>query len=708
MRFVFLFLVLAGLLQAQIIGPFLKHEASKSLLKSSAEDYPLTIRGEGRFVDALTKSGFAVQASNGNIATVIVPRDRLEELSSIKEIQTIELGPKRKLYNSNAVIFQNVGVAYSKGYTGSGVIIGVVDTGIDFYNPMFRDASGNTRILYLWDQTASGSGPSGTDFSNGVEYSQAQINQDLASGSPHSVVPQRDTEGHGTHVAGSAAGRHLTASPADTLHGGAMDANLIIVKTTLLGADISNGVKYIFDKAAALSKPCVINLSLGSQYGPHDGTDVNSELIDGYTGAGKIVVRAAGNNGGDKVHYYAKNEVSSDAIQFGYSSLVNMWLEAYDNIQSVSLSWNGGSISNVTKNAYKENNGIKLYLYPPDPENQKIAAYVVMENENLNSETFTLTLNGLSDDSGNNTIERHVWAETDVMNAPYGAFTQGSEYDYSHYPYTLANGACAPKVITVGAFISRESWTAVNNEPGQAWHIPGAGAAGGIADFSSIGPTANGLQKPDIIAGGTMILSARSSDATYSDYYIPQAPYTDDFAYMQGTSMASPVAAGAIALLLEKNPTWTPADLLSYLKTHAQGTYNPQGLASAQVEVKTNPNSWDQVFGWGAVDVTDAFAPQAIDDPDVSVPAGYALEQNYPNPFNPSTAISYQLSAISDVQLTVYNALGQKIRTLVNSKQEAGPHTVTFNAAGLASGVYYYKLSAGNNTIQTRKMILLR
>lgn len=707
MRFIFLIFILAGFIQAQVMGPFLKHNAATSFLKASAEEYHVTVRGEYGFVDKLTEMGFAVQASQGNIATVIVPRDRLQELSAIKDIRKIELGPKRKLYNSKAVNYQNVDVAYDKGYSGSNVIVGIVDTGIDFYNPMFLNASGETRILYIWDQTAAGSGPPGTDFSTGVEYTQAQINQDLASATPHSVVPQKDTEGHGTHVAGSAAGRHLSVSPPDTIHGGAMTANLIIVKTTLAGADISNGVKYIFDKASALAKPCVVNLSLGSQYGPHDGTDVNSELIDGYTGPGKIVVRAAGNNGGDKVHYYAENKVSSDVIQFGYSSLVNMWLEAYDNIQSVSLSWNGGSINNLPKNASKEVNGISLYLYQPDTENHKVAAYVLMDNENLKSETFTLTLNGLSDNNGNNTIERHLWSE-DSVNVPFGAFSQGSEYSGSHYPYTLANGACAPKVITVGAFMSRESWTAINNNPGEAWHIPGAGAAGGIADFSSIGPTATGAQKPDIIAGGTMVLSARSSDATYSDYYIPRAPYTDDFAYMQGTSMASPVAAGAIALLLEKNPTWTPADVMAYLKTHAQGTSNPQGLNSTEVKVKTNPNTWDRVFGWGAIDVTDAFKTVAIDEPEAALPHALVLEQNYPNPFNPSTNIKYELPTTNFVELTVFNALGQKVWTLVNSRQQAGSHSVTFNGSGLASGLYYYKLSIGNEKIQARKMLLLR
>jgi len=89
-------------------------------------------------------------------------------------------------------------------------------------------------------------------------------------------------------------------------------------------------------------------------------------------------------------------------------------------------------------------------------------------------------------------------------------------------------------------------------------------------------------------------------------------------------------------------------------------------------------------------------------------PFNFKLEQNYPNPFNPTTAISYQLSAVSQVQLIVYNPLGQKVRTLVNRRQEVGSYSVIFDAAGLASGVYFYYLATDKGFVQTKKMLLLR
>ncbi len=100
--------------------------------------------------------------------------------------------------------------------------------------------------------------------------------------------------------------------------------------------------------------------------------------------------------------------------------------------------------------------------------------------------------------------------------------------------------------------------------------------------------------------------------------------------------------------------------------------------------------------------------PSAIDNGgQVSTPAHFALDQNYPNPFNPTTAIGYQLSAVSHVELTVYNALGQKVRTLVNTNQTAGTYSVAFDASGLPSGIYFYRLTAGNFT-QLRKMVLIK
>ena len=694
------------LLQGQAIDPYLQHQLQQrkqSLAKASVpRTYHLLVHGKNQLGDRLYRAGFDIQSDLGDYATVLVPADRLKDLMQLPGIDRISLGVKSKPMNSLAVRYQHVKSAYEKGYTGTNVIAGIIDTGIDFHHPMFIK-NGKTRILSIWDQTLSGSPPNG--FNYGTEFTQAQINQDLQSGTPFSVVNHHDTEGHGTHVAGSFVGKDVTTTPADTLDGGAVDANIVVVKTSYQNSDILDAVNYIFSKADELGKPCVINISLGNQYGPHDGSDDFNTSLSSLTGPGHIIVRSAGNDGAHALHYFKNTVTSSEDIQFGYCKYFTLWIEKGDNLLSVSLTWSGGSITNVAQNGHKSSNGIDVYLmaasYHP---NGKVGVYVFMDNNSLKNQTFTLTLNGLSDNNHNGKIERHGWADSSVVKSPYGAFSQGSLYGNSFYPYTLANDACNPDVIAVGAFITRATWPASD---GNYYHYPNSGDVGGIAAYSSIGPTADNGPKPDIIAGGTIVLSARSQDANYQNAFLPPAPYTDHYAYMQGTSMASPVAAGAIALLLEKNPNWGPDDVINYLSHHAQGTQRPAGETAQQLLVKENPNTYDRVFGYGAVDLTPAFNTDSI-EPRVLPPLGYELYQNRPNPFNPSTEIWFKVKGnkLRPVTLTVYNTRGQLIRTLLKQKV-IGKHRVFFNGSDLASGVYLYRLTVDGHSI-TKKMVLMK
>jgi flagellar hook assembly protein FlgD len=91
----------------------------------------------------------------------------------------------------------------------------------------------------------------------------------------------------------------------------------------------------------------------------------------------------------------------------------------------------------------------------------------------------------------------------------------------------------------------------------------------------------------------------------------------------------------------------------------------------------------------------------------IFIPDAFVLEKNFPNPFNPTTVIGYQLSAVSNVELSIYNILGEKVTTLVSEKQNAGHHQVEWNASGFASGVYYYRIEAGE-FVDVKKMVLLR
>lgn len=190
-------------------------------------------------------------------------------------------------------------VQHSAGFTGKGVVVGMVDSGLDWDHPDFWSSPSDTRILYIWNQTITPLGGEAPppEFGYGVEYDSS----DVIAGTPREV----DSTGHGTHVMGAAAGDGSATNglePPGRYAGLAPEAYIIAVKTTWLDADVVDGVDYIFRRAEALGLPCVVNLSLGSHYGPHDGTGPFEAAIANLTGPGKIVVGAAGNSGGDPLH----------------------------------------------------------------------------------------------------------------------------------------------------------------------------------------------------------------------------------------------------------------------------------------------------------------------------------------------------------------------------------------------------------------------
>ena len=204
-----------------------------------------------------------------------------------------------------------------------------------------------------------------------------------------------------------------------------------------------------------------------------------------------------------------------------------------------------------------------------------------------------------------------------------------------------------------------------------------------MTTFSSRGPRVDGHLKPDIAAPGSVLLSIRDRHiyTNPNNQWISSAGASPDSAYylMQGTSMATPVGAGAAALILGKTPSLSPQQVYSAMS------------AGAITDAFTGsvPNT---TWGAGKLDVYAAIAVSTGIDFTPGVPLAFSLDQNYPNPFNPSTVIQYVIPRSAFVTLEVFDLLGRSVRTLVNGEQGFGPHSVRFDASGLASGVYFYRL----------------
>lgn len=204
---------------------------------------------------------------------------------------------------------------------GQGVLIGIIDSGIDYTNPIFQYADGTSRIAYIWDQTIFGNNYP-EDFFYGTEYSREQINEALQSDNPLSIVPVTDEVGHGTMVAGIAAGNTV---PESNFSGVAPDTELVVVKLKQAKPylkeffrvpenvvcyqenDIMFGVEYLIRKAFELRRPMAICLAIGTSQGAHDGMGTLSSMLSNYAAIpGIAIVVAAGNEGNDRRHYYGE------------------------------------------------------------------------------------------------------------------------------------------------------------------------------------------------------------------------------------------------------------------------------------------------------------------------------------------------------------------------------------------------------------------
>jgi subtilisin family serine protease len=229
-------------------------------------------------LDHLTALGVKMNQRQGRVRTAFMPMASVDPVSDDPQIRQIIPSRRLKLLMDAASAAVHVSdLRLNGGLTGKQTLVGVVDSGIDPNHPAFQ-----ARILRIWDQTIDGPGVPEGDY--GLELTGPAL------------VASRDRDGHGTHVAGIAAGRDATFG------GIAPDATLVIVKTDLQDAHIADGVRYVFRVAAEMNRPAVVNLSLGGHFDAHDGTDPLSQIIDQESGPGRIVCCAAGTEGNDNIH----------------------------------------------------------------------------------------------------------------------------------------------------------------------------------------------------------------------------------------------------------------------------------------------------------------------------------------------------------------------------------------------------------------------
>jgi len=655
--------------------------------------------GSPQSVEVLRNHGILPSTIAGDFLTARISIDKIPLIAQLDEVLYIQVTPKGQLLNDRGRTNNRVDKVHRgdsplpRAYRGAGSLVGVIDGGIDWAHPDFK-SGGITRIRYIWDQTVSGTPPSG--FSYGREWTSSQINSGLCT-----EFDGEDGGGHGTHVTGSAAGNG--AASGGTYAGMAPESEIIFVKTTMDFDHIVDATNYCFRKAAEIGKPISVNLSIGAPLGPRDGTFPISTMISELTGPGKIISISAGNDNGNYSHvgYSTSYEYWQGTNLYaptGNNTWIDIWYPASGNITFCmgfySYFWDEYFFSPEISPGEVIHTVIYDYYYNP-----LVAVYIdaTETTSPLNGDRNVIIYIGNQGPSGVIPsinlayLVPNLWT---LGSGRFDAWISNGWFDptLSGSPWVAGDNRClilapadARNGIAVGSYDTRATWTDVDGST----HTDSSVIHNNISSFSCNGPTRDGRIKPDITAPGNMIISTLSSEIPAFSAYRPLM-INAHYWCMQGTSMASPMVTGAIALLLERDPSLTPSELRSILTTCAVSDYFTGSCPN---------NAW----GYGKLDVFPAMSLTDIEyEVKLNKPTKPFLGNNFPNPFNSVTNIGYYLPEDSQVELNIYDLNGRLVHQLVNEFQTMGSKTVKYyphdhNGDEMPSGLYFCKLRVGDH-----------
>lgn len=491
----------------------------------------------------------------GNLATCIVPASAIGMLAARPDIEWIDTGNEAVLMADIAREVTGVNLLHSPAsgypavYTGDGVLVGIIDSGFDFMHPAFRDADGNCRIIDAWDQNAfAGTAPE--KYPYGAVYATPEAIRAAA----HDF--SQDT--HGTHVAA------IAASSSANYGGMAPEADVLLVSTNRSAAGIVDGVAYLLDKATELGKPLVINLSMGTVLGFKDGSDAVASMIDALLEerTGTLMAIAAGNEGHRNSTIVRTTDAEGTVIDTDLTTQNHMRENIFVGSQDAKafmvaltlMDADGNSLFNAAissdaaetashRDIRGAADGSLVNLSPAeDADGNKRGVSVSLYAPLADGEHWHLTVTGPQG--------RYI------AGCDYGTMAEGTQAS------TIASTACGHHPVAVGAYVSRDKFT---NLDGQ--NVESGWTLNGRYPLSGEGPTLDGRTKPDVMAPGAYVVSAinnyasqfsvQRSDLVFTETDTQISGRTNYWGVMSGTSMATPVVSGIMALWLQADPTLT-------------------------------------------------------------------------------------------------------------------------------------------------------
>ena len=485
----------------------------------SEEDvWELIVRYTGNLDKVREINGVDVRELSNGYAVLNVKKELIDEVANVEEIIYIEKptalifsllrGKQASCINEVQQTFAN---NENNGLFGEGVIVGIADSGIDFTHEAFRNQDGTTRILNLWDQT------------NDRVYNAEEINEALKSENPYESVNSVDYSGHGTHVAGIAAG-NFAENKNDNL-GIATKSSLVIVKMALAGersfprtTQLMEAVDYMIKVAESYKMPLAMNLSFGNSYGSHDGASLLSTYLDSMADGRRVSICVGAGNEGDSAghaggYVFEPTDVEVQVSRFQKAFSIQLWKDFSDEFRVQIIAPSGFIIDviEIYNRAHKyETDETNVYVFygtpKPYTQYQEIYFELIPVSNYVKSGIWTIRL----------TPENIVTGRYDMWLPEGGIINENTSFLRPDPDITLTVPSTSSKVISVGAYNS-------SNDV--------------MASFSGRGFTRETNQvKPDIVAPGVNISSASN---------------TGGVSVRTGTSMATPFVCGSAALMME-------------------------------------------------------------------------------------------------------------------------------------------------------------
>ena len=589
----------AGRFNAASKIQLLRHGKSAVLRNSSQTCYQafISVNDEDALA-ALRDQGVTVNGVFEGYVTATIPASVLQDVAMIGGIGQISLAQPLKLCNDTARFLTSVNDVHAGSnhifpIKGSGVILGIIDVGIDYNHINLCDSTGRSRVIAAY-LPADSTGVSPVVKGDTLPGSCYETPDQIAM-----LTTDYTGSSHGTHTTGTAAGSYYD----NGWYGFAPEADIVacgMPPDMLTDVNLANALNYIFDYADRVGKPCVINMSIGSNEGPNDGTSFMCKTFEHLTGPGRLCVLAAGNDGNAPICFHQSIRHPGDTVttllrnQQGKAQRqghVSMWsgtdvvhgsrlvvinsatgvIEYASPILRLLADDDVVTISSDTDQDFAEfYTGEVLFASAMEPQlivgdgsEQPVRYHSYWEFDATATDANHLL--GLQYVS-NEAVDLTGWCSNNTYFYSYGlaGVTGGSSSG------SISDMATTDSVISVGAYCSRRSYIDGNGNP----YTYSLCHPGEIAYFSSFGPDENGIVRPDICAPGLAVISSanRYNDQANRQRW-PQSVFVKGIEYPyyanQGTSMSAPIVSGTIALMLQINPLLTPSSARDILRASA-------------------------------------------------------------------------------------------------------------------------------------------